>query len=67
MRLEEEFGAGVSKVGAKTPSPSPAPLSHISGVKKPLGLTNSWSGATLPKFGVELRIEHEPELEKVEL
>ena len=28
-------------------------------------LTNSWSGATLPKFGVEPRTEHEPELAKV--
>jgi len=63
LRLEEEFGAGSSKAGAK--GAGAAPLSLISGVKKPLGVTNSWSGATLPKFGVEPRTEHEPELAKI--
>ena len=74
--MEEEFGAGASKSkvgdrsgtgnagGGKTGG---APLSLISGVKKPLGHTNSFCGATLPKYGVEPKLEHEPELAKVSL
>ena len=41
LRLEEEFGAGSSKAGAK--GAGAAPLSLISGVKKPLGVTNRYS------------------------
>ena len=42
LRLEEEFAAGSSKVGAKGAGAggSAAPLSLISGVKRPLGVTN---------------------------
>ena len=77
MRLEEEFGAGANKSkvgdrsgsgnagGGKSAGGGGAPLSLISGVKKPLGHTNSFCGATLPKYGVEPRHEHEPELAKV--
>jgi len=42
--------------------PAPAPLSKISGVKKPLGHTNSFCGATLPKYGVEPTAQHQTEL-----
>ena len=78
LRLEEEFGAGASKskVGDRSGSGGAggggsggksggAPLSLISGVKKPLGHTNSFCGSTLPKYGVEPKLEHEPELAKV--
>ena len=43
-------------------------MSLISGVKKPLGHTNSFcgSGSTLPKFGVDTKPEYEPELSKVQ-
>ena len=42
LRLEEEFSAGSSKAGAKGAGAggSAAPLSLISGVKRPLGVTN---------------------------
>ena len=40
LRLEEEFGASSSKAGAK--GAGAAPLSLISGVKKPLGVTNRY-------------------------
>ena len=39
------------------------PLSQISGVKKPLGHTNSFSGNTLPEYGVETK--HPEKLAKV--
>ena len=68
LRLEEEFGAGSSKTKSTSSAEKPgksAPLSLISGVKKPLGHTNSFSGSTLPKHGVEPLLEHEPELSKV--
>ena len=70
LRLEEEFGAGSSKAKSSSgeiKSGKSAPLSLISGVKKPLGHTNSFSGSTLPKYGVEPNLEHEPELAKVKL
>merc|ERR1712123_296527 len=34
------------------------------GVKKPLGHTNSFSGSTLPKYGVDPKAKHEAELAK---
>ena len=60
LRLDEEFTAGPS-----TATAAPAPLSKISGVKKPLGHTNSFCGATLPQYGVEPTLEHEAELATV--
>merc|ERR1719391_1098649 len=43
-----------------------APLSQISGVKRPLGHTNSFSGSTLPQYGVEPDTpKHEAELAKI--
>ena len=62
LRLEEELVAGGSRCKGDLP---PAPLSKISGVKKPLGHTNSFCGATLPKYGVEPTLEHEAELATV--
>merc|ERR1711936_219494 len=65
LRLaEEEFGQGPGKAkvgGGK----GGAPLSQISGVKKPLGHTNSFSGSTLPKYGVDPKAKHEAELAKI--
>ena len=42
LRLEEEFGAGGSKAGTKGAGAAQAPLSLISGVKRPLGVTNRY-------------------------
>ena len=66
LRLDEEIAAGraCKTVDGLTVAP-PAPLSKISGVKKPLGSTNSFCGATLPQYGVEPRLEHEAELATV--
>lgn len=35
------------------------PMSHISGVKRPLTHTNSFTGEKLPKYGVETPFEDE--------
>lgn len=35
------------------------PMSHISGVKRPLTHTNSFTGEKLPKYGVETPYEDE--------
>ena len=40
------------------------PLSQISGVKKPLGHTNSFSGSKLPEYGVESK--HPEDLAQVQ-
>jgi len=65
LRLaEEEYGQGLGKTkiaGGK----GAAPLSQISGVKKPLGHTNSFSGSSLPKYGVDPQGQHEAELAKI--
>jgi len=65
LRLaEEEYGQGLGKTkigGGK----GAAPLSQISGVKKPLGHTNSFSGSSLPKYGVDPKGQHEAELAKI--
>lgn len=65
LRLaEEEYGQGPGKAkvgGGK----GAAPLSQISGVKKPLGHTNSFSGSSLPKYGVDPKAQHEAELAKI--
>ena len=54
LRLEEEFGAGSSKAGAK--GAGAAPLSLISGVKKPLGVTNRYRrGEATQIFSTRLR------------
>ena len=67
LRLaEEEYGQGPGKAkvgGGK----GAAPLSQISGVKKPLGHTNSFSGSSLPKYGVDPKAQHEAELAKVHI
>ena len=67
LRLaEEEYGQGLGKTkigGGK----GAAPLSQISGVKKPLGHTNSFSGSSLPKYGVDPKGQHEAELAKVKV
>ena len=64
LRLEEELSSGSSST--KQSTTKSAPLSTISGVKKPLGHTNSIScSATLPRFGVETQVEYEPELTKI--
>jgi len=65
LRLAEEesgHGPGKAKVGG---GKGGAPLSQISGVKKPLGHTNSFSGSTLPKYGVDPKAKHEAELAKI--
>jgi len=65
LRLaDEEYGQGLGKTkigGGK----GAAPLSQISGVKKPLGHTNSFSGSSLPKYGVDPKGQHEAELAKI--
>ena len=66
LRLDEEFAAGRACKAVEGPGAAPpAPLSKISGVKKPLGHTNSFCGATLPQYGVEPTLEHEAELATV--
>ena len=65
LRLDEEFAAGRACKSVEGPTAPPAPLSKISGVKKPLGHTNSFCGATLPQYGVEPTLEHEAELATV--
>ncbi|RZF42950.1 hypothetical protein LSTR_LSTR004252 [Laodelphax striatellus] len=50
-------------VKKKERSGRPTPMSHISGVKRPLTHTNSFTGEKLPKYGVETL--HEDELGKL--
>ena len=64
LRLEEELVVGGGRC-VRDGLPAPAPLSKISGVKKPLGHTNSFCGATLPKYGVEPTAQHQTELATV--
>ena len=54
---KNRLGSGKAAAGA--------PLSQIPGVKKSVGHTNSLSGTTLPKYGVDPKTNHEAELAKV--
>ena len=69
LRLSEEDGSGgrpkgVVGGGAGGRAKVAPPLSQISGVKKPLGHTTSFSGTTLPEYGVETK--HPEQLAKVD-
>ena len=63
LRLEEDLIPGAGR--CVRDGLTPAPLSKISGVKAPLGHTNSFCGARLPKYGVEPILEHQTELARV--
>ncbi|XP_075235698.1 phosphodiesterase dunce isoform X2 [Lycorma delicatula] len=63
FRVEENVTDGLaSRTGAikkKERAGRPTPMSHISGVKRPLTHTNSFTGEKLPKYGVETPYEEE--------
>ena len=66
LRLQEEDQSSRASQKNKSERSKPgAPLSQISGVKKPLGHTNSFPGNRLPKYGVEST--HESELGEVRI
>ncbi|KAL1464241.1 hypothetical protein WDU94_003907 [Cyamophila willieti] len=65
LRIEDSQGAD-PKVAASSkkkdrggPPGRAVPMSHISGVKRPLTHTNSFTGEKLPKYGVETSFEDE--------
>lgn len=66
LRIEDSQGADPRVAGAsskkKEKGGAPGrtvPMSHISGVKRPLTHTNSFTGEKLPKHGVETAFEDE--------
>lgn len=64
FRVEDSVTTEVERTSKKDDKPQRAvPMSCISGVKRPLTHTNSFTGEKLPKYGVETK--HEEELGKV--
>ncbi|XP_072160419.1 3',5'-cyclic-AMP phosphodiesterase isoform X4 [Bemisia tabaci] len=63
FRVEDSVTTEVERTSKKDDKPQRAvPMSCISGVKRPLTHTNSFTGEKLPKYGVETK--HEEELGK---
>ena len=61
-------GIGGSSKGLHQPQVKPGDsMSRIPGLKKELSHTNSISGPTLPRYGIQLKEEQEEELAEVSL